>query len=261
MTVERRNFLKWLAASSSLALTQYGFAQSAEPRTLLAPIDSSKKQIAMLVYPDFTALDLVGPQFAFNALMGYQVHLVWKTKDVLLSDTGVPVQPTLTLAECPEEVDLLFVPGGSLGTTQVMQNEEVLDFLVTRAQDATFVTSVCTGALVLGAAGLLEGYRATTHWAAREILPLVGATFVNARVVEDRNRVTGAGITGGIDFALSVVAHVAGDDYAKAVQLAMEYAPEPPFESGTPEQADAATLQSVRELYAPLVETYRQAAE
>lgn len=218
------------------------------------------QQIAMLVYPAFTALDLVGLHQFLAALGNVQVHLVWKTKDIVVSDSGLPIQPTATLKECPENVDILFVPGGLRGTTTLMNDLEVIDFLHDRGQRAKYVTSVCTGSLVLGAAGLLQGYRATSHWTMRDLLLLLGAEPVAARVVEDRNRITGGGVTAGIDFGLRLAARLRDEPYAKMLQLILEYDPQPPFHAGSPESAEMELTEHVRTRFAAEVEVARQAA-
>jgi cyclohexyl-isocyanide hydratase len=168
--------------------------------------------------------------------------LVWKTTDLVRTDTGIGVKPNATFATCPRELDILFVPGG-FGQQNLMADSEVIAFLADRGARAKFVTSVCSGSLLLGAAGLLQGYKATSHWAVRESLSAFGAEPTDARVVVDRNRITGGGVTAGIDFGLVVLAKLRGDDAAKFTQLAMEYDPEPPFNSGSPKTADPAIVQ------------------
>lgn len=161
------------------------------------------QQIGMLVYPNMSALDLIGPHTFLAGLMNVQVHLLWKAKELIVSDTGVPIQATTSFRECPENLDILFVPGGSKGTIPLMNDPEVIAFLRDHGTRARHVTSVCTGALLLGAAGLLKGYDATTHWAYRDLLPLFGAEPMAERVVIDRNRITSEGVTSGIDFGLA----------------------------------------------------------
>jgi cyclohexyl-isocyanide hydratase len=217
-------------------------------------------QIAMLVYPGMTALDLVAPQTIFSELMNSQVQLVWKSKETVTSDTGIPIVPTLTFAECSADPDILFVGGGTKGTWALMNDPAVIGFLQSRGAKAKLITSVCTGSLVLGAAGLLNGYKATSHWVARDLLPLFGATPVNARVVEDRNRVTGAGVTAGMDFALRIATRLRGDEYAQALQLANEYDPQPPFKAGNPQDASAKVREFVSSYYAPTIEEARAQA-
>jgi cyclohexyl-isocyanide hydratase len=191
-------------------------------------------EIAMLLYPGLTLLDLIGPQTVFSWFAN--IHLVWKTTDLIASDTGIRMQPTATFESCPQDLDVLFVPGG-FGQDKFMNDVEVLAFLADRGSRAKYVTSVCSGSLLLGAAGLLKGYKATSHWAARAGLTAFGAEPVDARVVVDRNRISGGGVTAGIDFGLVMLAKLRGDDAAKVTQLAMEYDPEPPFHAGNPKSA------------------------
>jgi cyclohexyl-isocyanide hydratase len=188
-------------------------------------------QIGMLLYPGLTLLDLIGPQTVFS--MHAQTHLVWKTIDTVVSDSGIGIQPTATFDQCPKDLDVLFVPGG-FGTAAAMADAEILSFLANRAPRAKYVTSVCSGSLILGAAGLLKGYKATSHWALRDALSLFGAEPVEGRVVTDRNRITGGGVTAGIDFGLVMLAKMRGDDAARLTQLTMEYDPAPPFNVGSP---------------------------
>jgi cyclohexyl-isocyanide hydratase len=189
----------------------------------------------MLLYPRLTQLDLTGPFEVFAMLRDARVHLLWKTREPVESATGMSILPTLTLEECPA-LDVLFVPGGP-GQVELMDDEVVLDFLARQGAQARYVTSVCTGSLVLAAAGLLRGYRAACHWMARDDLALLGAIPAAERVVLDRNRITGAGVTAGIDFALTLATLLRGETQAKAIQLALEYDPAPPFEAGSPERA------------------------
>ncbi|MDX1934801.1 MAG: DJ-1/PfpI family protein [Capsulimonadales bacterium] len=212
------------------------------------------QQIAMFVYPNMTALDLVAPHLMFTGLMNVAVHLVAKTLKPIRSDNGLTIVPTTTLAKCPKKLTVLFCPGGSQGTLAMMKDVEVLNFLADRGKTASYVTSVCTGSLLLGAAGLLEGYRATSHWAVRdEILPLYGAIPVNERVVEDRNRITGAGVTAGMDFGLRLATLLRNEKYARALQLAFEYDPQPGYRAGTPETAGEDVVGMMNAMYAPLV--------
>jgi transcriptional regulator GlxA family with amidase domain len=197
---------------------------------------------AMLLYPGLTLLDLIGPHTALAPVM--EVHLVWRTRDPVSSDTGVTVLPTTTLADCPPDVDVLFVPGGRDQASAA--DEDILTFLADRGSRARYVTAVCGGSLILGAAGLLRGYRAATHWTGRDALALVGAENVDDRVVIDRNRITGGGVTAGLDFALTLLAQMFGDDVARMAQLAMEYDPQPPFDCGSPEKAGPVLTELVR---------------
>lgn len=201
--------------------------------------------IGLLLYPGLTQLDLTGPFEVFHRIPGATVHLVWKDTGVVRADSGLGLIPTTTLADCPP-LDVVMVPGG-FGQIALMTDAVVLDWLRAQATSARYVTAVCTGALVLGAAGLLHGYRATTHWGFAELLANYGATVTPGRVVIDRDRVTGGGVTAGIDFALVLAAELAGPDVAKAIQLGLEYNPEPPFRCGHPDVADPALVAVVRE--------------
>jgi cyclohexyl-isocyanide hydratase len=219
------------------------------------------EQVAMLVYPGITALDLVGPQQVFGYTMGMQVHLIWKSTGAIRTDTGLRLLPSKSLADCPAEVDILFVPGGGRETIALMEDAEVTSFLASLGAQARLVTSVCSGSLVLGAAGLLRGYRATSHWAVRDVLSLLGSTPVDARYVEDRNRVTAGGITSGIDFALRIAGRLRGEDYGRSLELMLEYDPEPPFGSGTPAKAGPRVAEAITRMYQPLNQAARASAE
>jgi cyclohexyl-isocyanide hydratase len=213
--------------------------------------DQSRLEIGMLLYPGLTLLDLIGPQTVFSWFAN--IHLVWKSRDLIESDTGIGIRPTSTFETCPRDLDILFVPGG-FGQQAIMNDREVLEFLADRASRAKYVTSVCSGSLLLGAAGLLKGYKATSHWAARDGLAAFGAEPVGARVVIDRNRITGGGVTAGIDFGLVVLAKLRGDDAAKLTQLAMEYDPEPPFNAGSPKTAGPAIVDQAMKFMAAEME-------
>jgi cyclohexyl-isocyanide hydratase len=202
-------------------------------------------RIAFLVYPNVTQLDLTGPAQVLSRLGEAKVDLVWKTRDPVETDSGFALLPTATLDEI-QPTDILCVPGG-FGCTDVMLDDEVLAWVRDVGGRAQWVTSVCTGSLILGAAGLLTGYRATSHWAWRDYLKLFGAEPVAERVVFDRNRVTGGGVTAGIDFAFALMAEIRGEDYARAVQLGLEYDPHPPLDSGTPEKAGESLVAMVHE--------------
>jgi cyclohexyl-isocyanide hydratase len=224
-------------------------------------VPEKPEQVAMLVYPGVTALDLVGPQQVFGYTMGMEVHLIWKSTDAITTDTGLRLLPSKALADCPGEVDLLFVPGGGRETVALMEDREVTSFLAKLGAKARYVTSVCSGSLVLGAAGLLRGYRATSHWAVRDVLALLGATPMDARYVEDRNRITAGGITSGIDFALRLAGKLRGDDYGRCLELMLEYDPEPPFRAGTPAKAGPRVTQAMTRMYQPLNQSARAAAK
>ena len=196
--------------------------------------------VALLLFPNVTQLDLTGPAQVLSRLGNAKIDLVAKTRDAVSTDAGFDLLPTATFAEVTR-TDILCVPGG-FGTVAAMEDAATLDWVRAVAGDADWVTSVCTGSLILAAAGLLNGYRATSHWASRHQLAWFGAEPVAERIVFDRNRVTGGGVTAGIDFALALVAAVRGEAHAKFVQLSLEYDPKPPFGSGTPDKADAETL-------------------
>lgn len=202
-------------------------------------------RIVFLVYPNVTQLDLTGPAQVLSRLPDARVDLAWKTRDPVQTDSGFALLPTATIGEVGK-ADILCVPGG-FGCVDMMQDDEILEWVRGVGEGAQWVTSVCTGSLILGAAGLLQGYRATSHWAWRDYLKLFGAEPVAERVVFDRNRVTGGGVTAGIDFALALMATVQGENFARAVQLGLEYDPHPPFDSGTPDNAGEELVKFVHE--------------
>jgi cyclohexyl-isocyanide hydratase len=202
-------------------------------------------RIVFLVYPNVTQLDLTGPAQVLSRLPDARVDLAWKTRDPVETDSGFALLPTATIGEV-EKADILCVPGG-FGCVDMMQDDEIIEWVRGVGGGAQWVTSVCTGSLILGAAGLLQGYRATSHWAWRDYLKLFGAEPVAERVVFDRNRVTGGGVTAGIDFALALMATIQGEAYARAVQLGLEYDPHPPFDSGTPDKAGEELVNFVHE--------------
>ncbi len=210
--------------------------------------NSAPCHIGLLIFPAMTQLDFAGPYEVFARLPGTVVHVVAKCADPVRTERGLCLVPTVTCEDCPP-LDVVVVPGGP-GQHHLMHDEAVLGFLRRQAQEAKYVTSVCTGALVLGAAGLLWGYRATTHWLSLPLLELYGAIPVDERVVVDRNRMTGGGVTAGIDFGLQLAAMLRGETIAQQIQLQMEYSPAPPFHSGSPATAPK-----------HIVETLRRAAE
>ena len=220
---------------------------------------SETLRIGLILFPRLTQLDLTGPAEVFSRMPGAEVHFLWKTLDPVRSDRGLSLLPTTTFADCPP-LDVVCVPGGP-GQIALMEDGETLEFLRRIASGCRLVTSVCTGSLVLGAAGLLSGYRATCHWSSIDQLGLLGATPVEARVVRDRNRITGAGVTSGIDFALTVVAELAGAELAQEVQLQMEYDPEPPYQAGSPLSAPPALVDAVRGRIASFLAQRRAATE
>ena len=219
--------------------------------------NSTSVTIGMLLFPHLTQLDLTGPYEVFSRAPDTKVHLLWKNLDPVASDRGMVIQPTTTFNACPD-LDIICVPGGP-GQVALMEDAEVLAFLRTQSERAKLVTSVCTGSLVLGAAGLLKGYKATSHWASLDQLALLGAEPVSERVVRDRNRITGAGVTSGIDFALVVVSEMFGTEIAQNIQLHLEYDPAPPFQSGSPRTASEAQLLKAQQQVAPFIEKRRQA--
>jgi cyclohexyl-isocyanide hydratase len=263
LTWGRRDVLGW-GISSGLFLAASGAKAAETPAptgqaTAQTRSDASAPKIGMLVYDDMILMDLNGPHTVFS-LIGANVHLVSKDLASVRTDVGIMVQPTATFETCPRDLDVLFVPGGLKGTIACMADRQLLDFLADRGQRARYVTSVCTGSLVLGAAGLLKGFRATSHWYVRDLLPLMGATLDPARVVEDRNRVTGGGVTAGIDFGLMLAARLTDEARAKRAQLVIEYDPQPPFAAGSPEAAGGALADEVRSLRAPVIEAARRLA-
>jgi len=200
-------------------------------------------RIAAVVFPRLTQLDLTAPYEVFSRCPDAELLIVSHSLDPVRSEFGLPIAPTATFDGAPP-CDVLFCPGGP-GVNDAILDEKLLSFVRSQGTRASYVTSVCSGALILGAAGLLNGFRATTHWAAMEFLPHFGATPVEERIVRDRNRITGGGVTAGIDFALALVAELCGPDVAKQIQLMIEYDPEPPFASGNPRHAEQATVEAV----------------
>ena len=203
-------------------------------------------QIGIVVFPKVTQLDFTGPLQVFSSLPGATVHLIWKRIEPVPSDSVLTVMPTTTFADCPQ-LDVICVPGGA-GTDDMVVDEDVLEFLRTQARGAKYVTSVCTGSLVLGAAGLLRGYKATTHWTAMDYLAPYCAEPVKTRVCVDRNRLTGGGVTAGIDFALTLVSHLADRETAEMIQLRLEYNPAPPFSAGSPDTAPPEVIARLRQM-------------
>lgn len=216
-------------------------------------------QIGMILFPGLMQLDLTGPYEVFASLPESDVLLIAETSAPVRSAHGLSILPTTTFADAPQ-CDLLCVPGGP-GVDAMMEHAPLLSFLAAQAQGARYVTSVCTGALLLGAAGLLQGYRAATHWLSMDLLPILGAEPVHERVVIDRNRITGGGVTAGIDFGLVVATELYGEAVAQRIQLMLEYNPSPPFQSGSPAVADPALVEEVRRSGADRRANRRQLAE
>jgi cyclohexyl-isocyanide hydratase len=216
--------------------------------------------IVFALFPGVTQLDFTGPHEVFSALPGATVIMASVAGGTIEATGGMTFAGLRRLADIPE-CDVVCVPGGRGTTDNAIGDEAFLNELRRLAATARFVTSVCTGALLLGAAGLLRGKRAATHWAWRELLVPFGAIPDAARVVRDGNVITGGGVTAGIDFALSVVAELSGPEIAQAIQLQIEYAPEPPFDAGVPETAPPAILSRVRERIAAMAAKRRGAVE
>lgn len=276
--MHRRYFTRMLAALGAAKLFTAQTVQAQDKPVAVATNESADAQhqdamqryaaltggdkltIGMVLYPGMFLQDLVGPLTVFEALMNRDIHLLWKNLEPVGSEGTkqtalIPVTPTATFANCPDKLDVLFVPGGVPGTLTMMEDQEVLAFLVDKGKTARFVTSVCTGSLILGAAGLLNGYKATSYWAVQDVLAELGAIPTKGRVVIDRNRITGGGVTAGIDFGLHVVAQLRSADYAKAVQLYLEYDPAPPFDAGSPEKAPKIVTQFLGDMFASLRDT------
>ena len=217
------------------------------------------RRVGMLMFPRLTQLDMTGPYEVLARLPDTTVDLIARTREPVMTDRGMQIVPTTTYAECAP-LDVVMVPGGP-GQQDLMEDEETLVFLRAQAKGARFVTSVCTGSLVLAAAGLLKGKRATCHWAAIDNLALMGAIPVRERVVVDGNVVTGAGVASGIDFALKLAAILAGEEVARQIQLQIEYDPDPPFPSGSPDVAAPETVAAVKARLVKLGEARKIVAE
>lgn len=259
----RRDILALAACVS--AASAFSIPASAQqgpgPAAHQMPIPADAPRITMLVHPRMVMQDLVGPMTVFDILR-CRIDLVWKDRMPVSTELGIPVTPTKTFAEADEAPDVLFVPGGLLGTIDCMNDPEVMDFLRQRGEKAKWVTAICTGVLTLAATGLLKDYDATANWVHADLLPLMGARRVNRRVVKDRNRMTGAGVTAGLDFGLALAAELRGEDAARRVQLVLEYAPEPPFDGGTPEKEpeQAAALRARTPMMRQQIEQAAEAA-
>jgi cyclohexyl-isocyanide hydratase len=197
--------------------------------------DSQTNVIGLIFYPGMTSLDILGPQQVFSGLPGVQIHRIWKTLDPIKTEDGMIVLPDTTLENCPQ-LDVICI-GGGIAQAAIEDDPEILAFLRTQGSTAKFITSVCSGSIFLAKAGLLDGYRAATHWAARGQLAQLGVEVGTERVVIDRNRITGGGVTAGIDFGLTIASILYGEEIAKITQLLLEYDPAPPFDTGSPEKA------------------------
>jgi putative intracellular protease/amidase len=264
MQLSRRTALAALAGLS-LTPTIPGLAHAQEQTPVPPAPPVGADRIAMLLYPGMTALDLVGPYHFLASMPGAHVDLVTIGSDLspVPSDLGLALQPTATFDTCPDDLALLFVPGGTMGTLAAARDPATIAFLRDRGSRARYITSVCTGSLVLGAAGLLRGKRATSHWIVRDLLTQFEAIPTQGRVVRDGNVITGAGVSAGLDFGASLVAEMRGMLDAEAILLVSEYDPDPPFPGGSPETARAEIVSLIEQGLAPFVEqakTLRMAA-
>ena len=282
MPLDRRTLIRNLAGASALA----PFLSLERAMAAVAPLSEAEammrateahgqlmavpgmrmhagETVSMLLYPGFTAMDLVGPHYFFASMMGAKVELVsnQSTLEPVKSDLGLAIQPTARLGDAFETPTILFAPGGGAGTVTAMDDPATVEYLRDRGGRASYITSVCTGSLLLGAAGLLKGKRATSHWAARDVLPEFGATPVDARVVTDGNIVTGAGVSAGLDFGLAMVEMLRGRPYAQALMLQAEYAPQPPFKGGTPATTDPAIATAMAGMLGPVTARARTVAK
>lgn len=262
-TKTRRGFLKAITAAGSVLaaggmIPRVRAEESSDAKAhdlAMAKLKPGAENIVILIYPGFTALDAIGPEYILSTMSGAKVRLMAKTREPVTCETGYEITPNLSFDECPDSPDLLLVPGGTAGTLTVMQDAATMDFLRKRGGASKLVGSVCTGSLLLGAAGLLRGYEATSHWQTLELLPLCGAKTSTKRVVFDRDRVTGAGVTAGLDLALELVKRYRGDFYAKGVQLLAQYDPKPPFpDAGDPAKADPEVVKLMNGMHQPFVD-------
>lgn len=277
-SLPRRDALRLLAlgAAASTSLSKSLAAAAAEPPsngaaplhthpTATPQLRMGSEQIAILVYPEFTALDALGPHYALAGMMGATVRFVAKSLDPVPSEGaskgGFMVKPHLTFGDCPVNLDLLLVPGGLAGTLAALSDDATLRFVRERGGKAKLLGSVCTGSLILGAAGMLKGRKATSHWQLLEVLTAAGATPVAERVVFDgHDRVTAAGVSAGLDLGLELVRRYRGDFYAQGMQLLGEYDPQPPFpKGGSPRTADKVVVDMLNTMHAPLIPRFRDA--
>lgn len=219
----------------------------------------SAPSVGMVLFPRFNQLDLAGPYEVFSRFPGSRIKLIAATLDPVRTEWGLTITPDATFDDA-DSIDLLCVPGG-WGVNEQLENAAFLEYVRERADQASYITSVCSGALLLGAAGLLSGYRATTHWMSLELLALFGAEPVQQRVVVDRNRITGGGVTAGIDFGLTIAGELFGDSVAQEIQLAIEYLPSPPYQSGHPTTAPDGVTQEVLRGSAQSMEVRRRAVQ
>ena len=220
----------------------------------------AKYYIGLVIFPGMTQLDMTGPYQVFSMMPDTRVLLLWKTLEPVTSSEGMTILPTVTFNDCPS-LDVLCVPGGAIGQVEMMQDAEMLEFLRQQGKTAKYITSVCTGSLILAAAGLLQGYRAACHWAFRDQLAMLGVEVGTERVVVDRDRITGGGVTAGIDFGLVLAGKLCGEETAKMIQLLLEYNPAPPFNAGSPESAGEVLVEQVKQFGQQLIEASLEATK
>lgn len=271
--MNRREFGKLTAAAAIASLIGFEKAkgQTTNPDTekehqeymqKYADLLGGKKlTIALMAYPGMFLQDLVGPLTVFEALLNRDIHIIWKDKNPVKAGSLIQFTPTTTFAECPKELDVLVIPGGVPGTLGLMKDKETLDFIREKEKTTRFITSVCTGSLILGAAGLLAGHKATSHWTTLDVLKEFGAIPTEARIVEDRKIITGGGVTAGIDFGLAVAAKLRNQTYAEAIQLYLEYNPQPPFNAGSPKTAGKEVNMFVGGMLNPMADQARKLAK
>lgn len=255
MTMDRRDFATRMAAAlvagqATVAARQAAAREAHELPDWMRDMTRRTDTVVLLAYPHMTALDLAGPQYMFGSVLGAVTKVYARTRDPVVSDTGLVIVPDGVFADAPSSPTVFFVPGGTTGTLDAMRDPETLGFVAACGARARYVSSVCTGSTILAAAGLLNGYRATSHWLTRDMLALGGAIPVDERVVVDRNRWTGAGVSAGLDLGLQFVAELRGRPYAEAVQLLAEYAPAPPLDAGTPARAGPVVTRLLTDMFA-----------
>jgi cyclohexyl-isocyanide hydratase len=214
-------------------------------------VDSTRIEIGLLFFPGMTQLDVTGPFEVLARLPGARVHLLWKSIEPITSDVGLTLMPTTSFADCPK-LDVLCVGGGP-GQARLMEDAEVMDFVARSGGSARYVTSVCAGSFILAGAGLLNGYRSACHWLSRDQLTIFGAIPVEERIVIDRNRISGGGVTAGVDFAFQLAATLCGEEVAKRLQLLLEYDPQPPFDI-TERNAPPEMIAGIRAAARPMLE-------
>jgi len=199
--------------------------------------------IGFLLFPNLTQLDLTAPAQVLSRIPNAKIHLAWKNSSPVKTDVGFSICPTTTFSQCPQ-LDVLCVPGGFGIGEQIIDNE-TLGFLRTQSKNAKYITSVCNGSLILGAAGLLKGHKSACHWIWKQYLHKFGVEAVDGRVVRDGKHISGGGVTAGLDFAFTLASELAGEEVAKMLQLGLEYDPQPPFDCGTPAKAGSGLVEKV----------------